>query len=151
MTDDESKPAKDRQPGAPKQSGRVAYDAKGNPVWEWETSTGVFDRNVSTQRLKKLEAKLSLEETQPVPKQKGLELQEGERLPGGGINPYNTDGPANERTPAAAVHPALVHKQLKKEPISNSLASKYAAAAKRKQQAPPQSFWQKFLARFKGK
>lgn len=150
MTDDKSKPAKPPEPGAPKQSGRVAYDAKGNPIWEWETSTGVYDRNVSTQRLKKLEAKLSLEETQPVLKHKGLELQDAERMPGGGMNPYDT-GAGSDRTPSAVTHPALAHKQAKKEPISNSLASKYAAAAKRKQQAPPQSFLQKLLMRFKGK
>src|ERR1700712_2349275 len=101
MSDKESKPPSDRAPGAPKQSGRVAYDSKGNPVWEWETSTGVFDANVSTQRLKKLEATLSLEETQPVPKMKPLEVQQPERLPGGGINPYDPGGRSGSR-PASA-------------------------------------------------
>jgi hypothetical protein len=60
-------------PGAPasppdveKGSGRVTFDARGNPVWEWETSTGIFGRDVSTQRLKKLEAKdLAIVETPP--------------------------------------------------------------------------------------
>lgn len=40
-----------------KQSGRVGRDARGNAVWEWESETGVYSRDVSTQRLKKLEAK----------------------------------------------------------------------------------------------
>ncbi len=148
---DPKSPAGKRPPGDPKQSGRVAYDSKGNPVWEWETSTGVYDRNVSTQRLKKLEAKLTLEETQPVPQQKpkGLSLQDAERLPGGGMNPYDTGGPVSGRTSPAA-HPALVHKQAARDKAtSKSLVSKYAA----KQKAPgtqPQGLWSKLKARIKG-
>ena len=136
-------------PGKPKQSGRVAYDTKGNPVWEWETSTGVFGRNVSTQRLKKLEAGLSLEETQPVPKPKGLVLQQKPvRLPGGGMNPYDTGGRSNN--PAAA-HPALVHKQKTTRGVaSQSLVSKYAPAARKNTPSEPQGFWQKLKARFSG-
>lgn len=149
MSDKDSKSPPDRPPGAPKQSGRVAYDSKGNPIWEWETSTGVFNRDVSTQRLKKLEANLSLEETQPVLKPKGLTLQEPEKLPGGGMNPYDTGGARTDDSVAVA-HPALVHKQVKRQAVvSNSLASKYAAA---KKSAPPQpqGFWQKLRTRFTG-
>jgi hypothetical protein len=150
MSDKESKPPSDRPPGAPKQSGRVAYDSKGNPIWEWETSTGVFDRNVTTQRLKKLEATLSLEETQPVPKMKPLEVQQAERLPGGGINPYDTGG-RSSNNPVPATHPALAHKQKTAEraPVSKSLVSKYAAA---KKSAPdkPQGLWDKLKSRLKG-
>ncbi len=147
MSDKDTKsPAAPRPPGEPKQSGRVAYDSKGNPVWEWETSTGVFDRDVSTQRLKKLEAKLSLEETQPVPKPKakGLSLQDAEPLPGGGRNPYDTGGRSDGR--AAAAHPALAHKS--RGQVSNSLASKYASAAKKKAADKPQTFWEKLKSRF---
>jgi hypothetical protein len=150
MSDKESKPPADRQPGAPKQSGRVAYDSKGNPVWEWETSTGVFDRNVTTQRLKKLEATLSLEETQPVPKSKPLAVQEPERLPGGGVNPYDTGGRSGSVPTRPAAHPALAHKQQAAErpPISKSLVSKYAAT---KKSAPekPQGLWDKLKSRLK--
>jgi len=151
MSDQDSKPPPDRPPGAPKQSGRVAYDSKGNPIWEWETSTGVFDKNVSTQRLKKLEATLSLEETQPVPKPKTLSVQEPERLPGGGVNPYDTGGRSGSSA-APAAHPALAHKQKAAEragAVSNSLASKYAAA---KKNAPPkpQGLWDKLKSRLKG-
>lgn len=147
---DPKSPADTRPPGEPKQSGRVAYDSKGNPVWEWETSTGVYNRDVSTQRLKKLEANLSLQETQPVPAQKpkGLALQDAERLPGGGMNPYDTGGPASGRI-APAAHPALVHKQAARDKAeSKSLVSKHAAQRKTPQ-APP-GLWNKLKASIKG-
>lgn len=153
MSDQDSKPPPDRPAGEPKQSGRVAYDSKGNPVWEWETSTGAFSRDVSTQRLKKLEAKLSLEETQPVPtaKSKSLSVQESERLLGGGMNPYDTGGPATTSNNPAA-HPALAHKQRAagRTVVSNSLASKYASAAKKTVESKPQGFWDKLKSRLKG-
>lgn len=153
MNDKDSKhPPGKRPPGEPKQSGRVAYDSKGNPVWEWETSTGVYDRNVSTQRLKKLEAKLSLEETQPVPQQKpkGLSLQEAERMPGGGVNPYDTGGPVPGRT-APAAHPALAHKQAKRDKVvRKSLVSKYATANKPATEGKSQGLWGKLKAHIKG-
>lgn len=82
-------------------SGRVAFDSRGNPTWEWQTSTGVFDRNVTTQRLKKLEAKeLSIADTQSLPKPKGLALEEPTVLPGDGMNPYNSGGPSHKATVA---------------------------------------------------
>jgi hypothetical protein len=49
--------------GEPKSSGRVAFDARGNPTWEWEMQTGVYGRDVNTARLKKLEANLTILET----------------------------------------------------------------------------------------
>ncbi|MGC3982767.1 MAG: hypothetical protein QM808_16070 [Steroidobacteraceae bacterium] len=147
MSSKDSKPS-ERPPGQPKQSGRVAYDAKGNPVWEWETSTGVFDRDVSTQRLQKLEAKLTLEETQPVPVSKPkLALEEAERLPGGGMNPYDTGNAA--RGPAQVSHPALAHKAGHRPEGRKSLVSKYATQ-KKNEPAKPQSFWQKVTGRLKG-
>lgn len=149
MSDKDSKPPPDRPAGEPKQSGRVAYDSKGNPIWEWETSTGVFNRDVSTQRLKKLEAKLSLEETQPVPQQKTLSVQEPERLPGGGMNPYDTGGRSD--TPNnPGVHPALAHKKkpADRPEVRQSLATKYAA--KKPVEAKPQGFWDKMKSRLKG-
>jgi hypothetical protein len=37
-----------------KRSGRVAFDSRGNPIWEWQLETGVYSRDVNTQKLKKL-------------------------------------------------------------------------------------------------
>jgi hypothetical protein len=42
-------------PGDSKRSGRVSYDERGNSVWEWQLETGVYSRDISTQRLKKLD------------------------------------------------------------------------------------------------
>ena len=36
-------------------SGRVKFDDRGNAVWEWSVSTGMFGTEVSSSRLKKLE------------------------------------------------------------------------------------------------
>lgn len=36
-------------------SGRVAFDARGNAVWEWRTGDGEFQRDASTTILRKLE------------------------------------------------------------------------------------------------
>lgn len=51
-----------------KKSGRVKFDSRGNAVWEWSVATGAFGREVSTDRLKKLENDaLSLAEDAPTP------------------------------------------------------------------------------------
>ena len=52
------------EPSGEKRSGRVSYDERGNSVWEWQLETGVYSRDVSTQRLRKLElGELSIAET----------------------------------------------------------------------------------------
>jgi hypothetical protein len=74
-------------PKAEKRSGRVTFDSRGNSVWEWQLETGVYSRDVSTQKLKKLDlGELSIAETaiEPGPK---LSLQD--ESPGGGFNPYD--------------------------------------------------------------
>jgi hypothetical protein len=39
-----------------RKSGRAAFAADGRGTWEWQTSTGVFSRNISDQQLNALEA-----------------------------------------------------------------------------------------------
>ena len=42
-------------PAEGKRSGRISYDERGNSVWEWQLETGVYSRDISTQRFKKLD------------------------------------------------------------------------------------------------
>src|SRR5450759_1907749 len=52
----------------PKRTGRVQFDDRGNAIWEWAIATGAFGREVSTERLQKLEhPALSLAEDAPTP------------------------------------------------------------------------------------
>jgi len=37
------------------QSGRVAFDDRGNSIWEWQTSPGVFTRDISLTQLQELQ------------------------------------------------------------------------------------------------
>jgi hypothetical protein len=49
-------------------SGRVKHDDRGNAIWEWAVSTGVFGAESSTQRLNKLDnPSLCLAEDAPPP------------------------------------------------------------------------------------
>jgi hypothetical protein len=49
-------------------SGRVKFDDRGNAIWEWSIATGAFGREVSTERLKRLEnPALSIAEDAPTP------------------------------------------------------------------------------------
>lgn len=72
---DAKRPAETKAPAEAKkgavsrnETGRVQFDERGNAVWEWSVSTGAFGREVSTQRLQKLENPgLSLAEDAPTP------------------------------------------------------------------------------------
>jgi|HubBroStandDraft_5_1064220.scaffolds.fasta_scaffold80329_2 hypothetical protein len=60
--------AADPKAAGSNQSGRVKFDERGNAVWEWSVATGAFGREVSTDRMKKLEnSALSLAEDSPTP------------------------------------------------------------------------------------
>ena len=49
-------------------TGRGKFDERGNAVWEWSVSTGAFGREVSTERLQKLEhPALSIADDAPTP------------------------------------------------------------------------------------
>jgi hypothetical protein len=56
------------------QSGRVAYDDRGQPVWEWRVDTGKFSRDVDTRQVRQLQedasAKLGQE---PAPRIEGVD------------------------------------------------------------------------------
>lgn len=122
MSDPKSGAPKDAAPNgndkrAPREktSGRVSFDARGNAVWEWQTATGVYGRDVDTKRLKKLEAKdLKLLDTQRVQPAKpgapdsgtrsGAERFRKEERKEAGFDPYNSSVPPKVRinTPAKA-------------------------------------------------
>lgn len=71
-----------------KRSGRVTFDSRGNSVWEWQLETGVYSRDVNTQKLKKLDlGELSIAETAIQKKPPGLDKDEPRA--GGGFNPYD--------------------------------------------------------------
>jgi hypothetical protein len=54
--------------GEAKTTGRVQFDDKGNAIWEWSIATGAFGREVTTERLQKLEhPALSLADDAPTP------------------------------------------------------------------------------------
>jgi hypothetical protein len=93
------KPDPDKQPQdgksetsnapADKKSGRVTFDSRGNAVWEWAMSTGIFGRDIDSERLKKLEAsdlKIAEDTTRKGPKSFGTSVDQR----GPGFDPYNT-------------------------------------------------------------
>jgi hypothetical protein len=66
--DADGEAAADAPPGSEKTTGRVKFDDKGNAVWEWSIATGAFGREVSTERLQKLEnPALSIADDSPTP------------------------------------------------------------------------------------
>ncbi len=80
-----------------KRSGRAGVDERGNSVWEWQLETGVYSRDISTQKLKKLDlGDLSIAETASHQKPAGLEPKEQPKPAGGGSNPYDSSSRVGE-------------------------------------------------------
>jgi hypothetical protein len=96
---DPSKPDSSAGPAAAddQRSGRITQDERGNSVWEWKLETGVYSRDINTQRLKKLEFNdLSIAETAKHQRPPGLGGDQSvpSRMPGGGFNPYDNSSTA---------------------------------------------------------
>lgn len=73
-----------------KRTGRVSFDERGNSVWEWQLETGVYSRDVNTQKLKKLDLdELSIADTGINKKPGGVTDPAKPTAPGSGFNPYN--------------------------------------------------------------
>jgi hypothetical protein len=93
---------KDRTPSNPptagdsKRSGRAGVDDRGNSVWEWQLETGVYSRDISTQRLRKLDlGDLSIAETAKQERPSGIDPKQKPKEASGGFNPYDTAGKDN--------------------------------------------------------
>jgi len=81
-------PPANPEPSEQKRTGRVSFDDRGNSVWEWQLETGVYSRDVNTQKLKKLNLdELSIADTGVNKPPFGL--ADSKKEPGGGFNPYN--------------------------------------------------------------
>lgn len=87
---DRTSTRKDLPAQSEKRSGRATFDERGNSVWEWQLETGVYSKDVSTQKLKKLELdELSIAETAITKRPTGLGGGE-KNAPGTGFNPYDS-------------------------------------------------------------
>lgn len=92
-------------------SGRVAFDPRGDAIWEFQTAEGEYAREANTELVRKLDApSLALEQTAIV--KKVAEPPAGPRpCPGGGFNPYDSAAPRAPARPAIKfppVNPAVV-------------------------------------------
>lgn len=138
------------QPTEQNQSGRVKFDSRGNPVWEWQTSTGVFESDISEEDIHKQASELSLAATQPVPviaNKKTAKPEPKQKVRSSedtGFNPYDADNVTKTRGPnKQASHPALAHIANKKPSTTLKPIARRAA-----EQPKPQGFWDKLKSKF---
>jgi hypothetical protein len=99
------KGAAEEDPSRTKTSGRTAFDARGNAVWEWKTETGQYTTDASTTVVRKLEdSGLAIESTVIVkkPEQPATKV---DAPTGGGFNPYDR-GVVKKARPVVAQRPA---------------------------------------------
>jgi hypothetical protein len=124
-------------PGGDKRSGRVGFDERGNSVWEWQLETGVYSRDISTQKLRKLDLnELSIADTASHKRPGGLGSAGGTKapapMPGGGFNPYDNSAPAGSGfNPYDNAH-ALGRKVQAPPPAPKPMAKPVAAAPAKK-------------------
>lgn len=84
--EDKSSPAEPKADA--KSTGRVQFDSRGNAVWEWSIATGAFGREVSTERLHRLEhPALSIADDAPTPFDTVRANPLGQKT---GYNPYDS-------------------------------------------------------------
>jgi hypothetical protein len=81
----------------PKRTGRVAFDSRGNSIWEWQLETGVYTRDVSTQKLRKLDlGELSLVDTAIHKNPLGADTKSASER---GFDPYDSGPPSRGFNP----------------------------------------------------
>lgn len=65
-TDKQPPGSAEASPSKRRKSGRVAFDQDGRSIWEWQTATGIFTRNVTEAELSRLASvELELIEAHP--------------------------------------------------------------------------------------
>src|ERR1700723_2069693 len=86
--DSAGKPGGPAPKAAAKGTGRVKCDDRGNAVWEWSIATGAFGREVSTERIQRLEhPALSIADDAPTPFDTVRPNPLGQKT---GYNPYDS-------------------------------------------------------------
>jgi hypothetical protein len=72
LTSDSLSPLQPFAIGHGRASGRAARDERGDSVWEWQVATGVFERDVTDEQLRRLEAPgLQIVESFPAAQESG--------------------------------------------------------------------------------